>query len=70
MKLNINNSITTNQLHIAESMGDYFSSIADNIGSAKDAMDYTVRDHESIQAIENYIRWRRPILQFQGNTNI
>ena len=70
MKLNINNSITTNQLHIAESMGDYFSSIADNIGSAKDAMDYTVRDHESIQAIENYIRWRGPILQFQGNTNI
>ena len=54
MKLKINNSITTDQLYIAELMGDYFSSIADNIGSAKDAMDYTVRDHESIQAIENY----------------
>ena len=53
MKLKINNSITTNELHISESMGDYFSSIADNIGSAKDAMDYTVRDHESIQAVVN-----------------
>ena len=42
MKLRINNSITTNQLHIAESMGDYFSSIANNIGSANDAMDYNV----------------------------
>ena len=48
MKLKISNSITTNQLHIGESMGDYFSSIADNIGSAKDAMDYTVPDHEII----------------------
>ena len=54
MKLKINNSITTHQLYIAEIMADYFSSIADNIGSAKDAMDYAGRDHESIQAIENY----------------
>ena len=35
-------------------MGDYFSSIADNIGSANDAMDYNVRNDESIQAIVNY----------------
>ena len=56
MKLRINNSITTNQLHITESMGDYFSSIADNIGTANDAMDYNVRNHESIQAIVNYRR--------------
>lgn len=36
-------------------MGDYyFTSIADNIGSANDAMYKTVRDHESIQAIVNY----------------
>ena len=54
MKLRINNSITTNQLHIAESMGDYFSSIADNIGSANDTMDYNYRNHESIQAIVNH----------------
>ena len=54
MKLRINNSITTNQLHMAESMGDYFSSIADNIGSANDAMDYNVLNHESIQAIVNH----------------
>lgn len=54
LKLKINNSITTIQLHIAESMGDYyFTSIADNIGSANDAMYKTVRDHESIQAIVN-----------------
>ena len=43
MKLKINNSITTNQLHIAESMGDYFSTIADNICPVNDAMDSTVR---------------------------
>ena len=35
-------------------MHDYVSSIADNIGSANDAMDHTVWDHESIQAIVNY----------------
>ena len=53
MKLRINNSITTYQLHITGSMGDYFSSIADNIGSANDAKDY-VRNHESIQARVNH----------------
>ena len=35
-------------------MGDYFSYNADNIGPANDAIDYIVRDHESIQAIVNY----------------
>lgn len=35
-------------------MGDYFSSIADNIDPTNDAMDYTVQDHKSIQAIMSF----------------
>ena len=49
MKLEINHLITANQLHIREygCMHDYVSSIAHNIGSANDAMDYTVWDQET-----------------------
>ena len=57
MKLRINNSITTNLVHIAESMGDYFHPSLITLGLVMTLwtmMFYNVRNHESIQAIVNY----------------
>lgn len=53
LKLKVNNSIISNKLDIAETMGDYFSTIADNIGPTSEVLDTNLSNHQSIQAIIN-----------------
>ena len=53
MKLKVNNSLVTNKLDIAETMGDYFSSIADDIGPQREHLDTNLSNHDNIQAIVN-----------------
>ena len=53
MNLKVNDSIISNKLDIAETMADYFSTIADNIGPTSDISDSDLSNHRSIQAIVN-----------------
>ena len=50
MKLKINQSISSNHFEVVEMMGDYFASIADDIGKIGDNVSI-IDQHDSLQAI-------------------